>query len=58
MQDDITDGVHWLIDNELADPERMAIVGGSFGGYAALMGAVKTPDLASRCRCSTYHDRA
>ncbi len=45
MQDDITDGVHWLIDNGHADGERIAIMGGSYGGYAALMGAVKTPDL-------------
>ncbi len=45
MQDDISDGVHWLIKNEYADPDRIAIMGASFGGYAALMGAVKTPDL-------------
>lgn len=45
MQDDITDGVNWLVDNGHADRERVAIMGGSYGGYAALMGAVKTPDL-------------
>ena len=45
MQDDITDGVRWLIENEIADPDRVAIVGASYGGYAALMGAVKTPEL-------------
>ena len=45
MQDDISDGVHWLIKNEYADPDRIAIMGASFGGYAALMGAVRTPDL-------------
>ena len=45
MQDDITDGVNWLIQDEYADPDRVAILGGSYGGYAALMGAVKTPDL-------------
>jgi len=44
MQDDITDGVRWLVDNGYADPDRIAIVGGSYGGYAALMGAVKTPE--------------
>jgi dipeptidyl aminopeptidase/acylaminoacyl peptidase len=45
IQDDITDGVRWLIDEGVADPERIAIVGASFGGYAAAMGAAKTPDL-------------
>ncbi len=45
MQDDITDGVAWLIEQGLADPERIAIVGGSYGGYAALMGVIKEPDL-------------
>jgi len=45
MQDDVTDGVHWLIENGFADANRIAIVGGSYGGYVALMGAVKTPDL-------------
>lgn len=45
MQDDITDGAHWLIDTGAADPDKLAILGGSYGGYAALMGAVKTPDL-------------
>ncbi|MEM7611223.1 MAG: S9 family peptidase [Pseudomonadota bacterium] len=51
MQDDITDGVQWLIDNGYADPKRIAIVGGSYGGYAALMGVVKTPKLY-RCAVS------
>ena len=45
MQDDITDGVAWLVDNNYADADRIAIVGESYGGYAALMGVVKTPDL-------------
>lgn len=45
MQDDITDGARWLVDQGIADPQRMCIVGASYGGYAALMGAVKTPDL-------------
>jgi dipeptidyl aminopeptidase/acylaminoacyl peptidase len=45
MQDDITDGVHWLIDQRIADPKRVAIYGGSYGGYATLEGLVKTPDL-------------
>jgi dipeptidyl aminopeptidase/acylaminoacyl peptidase len=45
MQDDLTDAANWLIDNGVADPERMCIVGASYGGYAAAMAAVKTPDL-------------
>jgi dipeptidyl aminopeptidase/acylaminoacyl peptidase len=45
MQDDITDGVHWLIQQGLADPERVAVYGASYGGYAVLEGLVKTPDL-------------
>ncbi len=45
MQDDVTDATKWLIDQGIADPARICIVGGSYGGYAALMGAVKTPDL-------------
>ncbi len=45
MQDDITAGVHWLIDQKIADPQRICIVGGSYGGYAALWGLEKTPDL-------------
>ena len=51
MQDDVTDGTQWLIDQKLADPMRVCIVGWSYGGYAALMGAVKTPDLY-RCAVS------
>jgi dipeptidyl aminopeptidase/acylaminoacyl peptidase len=51
MQDDVTDGAQWLIDRKLADPVRICIVGWSYGGYAALMGAVKTPDLF-RCAVS------
>lgn len=45
MQDDITDGVNWLIGEEIADEDRIAIYGGSYGGYATLEGLVKTPDL-------------
>lgn len=45
MQDDVTDGTRWLIDQKLADPARICIVGGSYGGYAALMGVVKEPGL-------------
>ena len=45
IQDDITDGVKWLIDQGIADPGRIGIYGTSYGGYSALMGAVRTPDL-------------
>jgi dipeptidyl aminopeptidase/acylaminoacyl peptidase len=45
MQDDITDGVNWIIRQGIADPKRVAIYGGSYGGYAVLEALVKTPDL-------------
>jgi dipeptidyl aminopeptidase/acylaminoacyl peptidase len=45
MQDDVTDGVKAMIDQKLADPRRICIAGGSYGGYAALAGAAFTPDL-------------
>ncbi len=45
MQDDITDGVKWLIEQGIADPERIAIMGGSYGGYATLAGVAFTPEL-------------
>ncbi len=45
MQDDITDGVQWAVDQKIADPKRVAIYGGSYGGYATLAGVTKTPDL-------------
>ncbi len=45
MQDDISDGVKWLIDQGIADPERVAIYGGSYGGYATLAGLAFTPEL-------------
>ena len=45
MQDDLTDAVHWAIAQGIADPARVAIYGGSYGGYAALAGAMLTPDL-------------
>ncbi len=47
MQDDITDGVNWVIQQGIADPKRVAIYGGSYGGYAVLEGLVKTPGLQS-----------
>lgn len=45
MQDDISDGVKYLIDEGIADPKRVAIYGGSYGGYATLAGITFTPDL-------------
>jgi dipeptidyl aminopeptidase/acylaminoacyl peptidase len=45
MQDDITDGVQWLIQRGTADPKRIAIYGASYGGYATLAGVAFTPDL-------------
>jgi len=45
MQDDVTDGVLWLIESGVADSERVAIYGGSYGGYSALAGAAFTPEL-------------
>ena len=45
MQDDLTDAVHWAINAGIADPKKIAIYGGSYGGYAALAGATLTPDL-------------
>jgi dipeptidyl aminopeptidase/acylaminoacyl peptidase len=45
MQDDITDGVKWLIEQGIADKNKVAIYGGSYGGYATLAGLTFTPDL-------------
>lgn len=45
MQDDISDGVKWLADQGIADPKRVAIYGGSYGGYATLAGLTLTPEL-------------
>lgn len=45
MQHDITDAVNFLIKEGIADPKRVAIAGGSYGGYATLAGLAFTPDL-------------
>ncbi|MFN3529947.1 MAG: S9 family peptidase [Bacteroidia bacterium] len=45
MQQDITDGVQYMIAKGIADPSRIAIYGGSYGGYAVLAGLAFTPDL-------------
>ena len=49
MQDDLEDGVLWAAGAGIADIDRVCIYGASYGGYAALMGVVKTPD---RYRCA------
>lgn len=51
MHDDITAGARWLVDSGIADPARLAIVGWSYGGYAALTGVEKEPQLY-RCAVS------
>lgn len=45
MQDDVTDATRWAIAQGIADPNRICIYGASYGGYAALEGAVKEPNL-------------
>jgi len=45
MQDDVTDATNWAIAQGIADKNRICIYGGSYGGYAALEGAVSVPDL-------------
>ncbi|MFQ5704875.1 MAG: S9 family peptidase [Gemmatimonadales bacterium] len=45
MHDDLVDAVRWATDRGIADPDRIAIYGGSYGGYAALVGATFTPEL-------------
>lgn len=47
MQDDITWGVKYLVDQGVADPKRIGIMGGSYGGYATLAGVAFTPDVYS-----------
>ncbi|WP_289031886.1 S9 family peptidase [uncultured Paraglaciecola sp.] len=45
MQDDLTDAANWLVEQNIALKDKMCMVGASYGGYAAAMAAVKTPDL-------------
>lgn len=58
---DLADGVHWAIKRRIADPERIAIFGSSFGGYATLVGLTATPelfrcgvDISGFCNVSTW----
>ena len=45
MQDDLVDAVQWAVQQGLADPDRLAIMGASYGGYAALSGLTRDPEL-------------
>ncbi|MDL5156247.1 S9 family peptidase [Actinomycetospora termitidis] len=45
MHDDLVDAVRWAVAEGIADPDRVGIYGGSYGGYAALVGVTVTPDL-------------
>lgn len=45
MHDDLVDAVKWAVREEIADPKRIAITGGSYGGYATLVGMTTTPEL-------------
>lgn len=45
MQNDVVDATEWLVKKGYSDPSRICIVGNFYGGYAALMGVIKTPNL-------------
>jgi len=45
MQDDVDDGVKWAVDQGIADKQRVCIMGGSYGGYAAMWGAYRNPEI-------------
>ncbi len=51
MQDDVSDALHWLVTQGIADPKRACIAGASYGGYAAMWGVAREPDLF-RCAIS------
>lgn len=53
MQDDVADGVRWAIAQGIADPKRICIAGGSYGGYATLMGLINDKDLY-RCGIALF----
>ena len=44
MHDDLIDAVNWAVDQGIADPQRVAVMGGSYGGYATLVGMTFTPE--------------
>ncbi|MBH8564498.1 S9 family peptidase [Nostoc sp. CENA67] len=45
MHDDLIDGVNWLVQQGISDPQKIAIMGGSYGGYATLVGLTFTPEV-------------
>jgi dipeptidyl aminopeptidase/acylaminoacyl peptidase len=45
MHDDLIDAVNWIVKEGVADPKKIAIMGGSYGGYATLVGLTFTPDV-------------
>jgi dipeptidyl aminopeptidase/acylaminoacyl peptidase len=45
MQDDVTDATRWAVEQKLAVPDRICIVGASYGAYAAMMGLAREPSL-------------
>lgn len=47
MQDDITDAAKWLLETDVADPQRFCVMGGSYGGFAAALADIKAPGLFS-----------
>jgi len=49
MQDDLDDGMEWLVQQGIADPHRVCVVGASYGGYAALWAVIRNPE---RYRCA------
>ncbi|QZD92406.1 prolyl oligopeptidase family serine peptidase [Qipengyuania xiapuensis] len=49
MQDDLDDAMDWAVSQGIADPERVCLVGASYGGYAAVWGAIRNPE---RYRCA------
>ncbi len=53
MQNDIADGARWAIAEGIVDPQRICIAGGSYGGYATLMGLINDPDLF-KCGINTF----
>ncbi len=45
MHDDLIDAVNWAVENKIANPKKIVIMGGSYGGYAALAGITLTHDI-------------